>query len=395
MNTKAKIVEIDSDYLVNSLLELLSIPSPTGLTDEIVHFVSGKLTDLKLTHELTRRGAIRCSLSSDATKDIFGRAIVTHLDTLGAMVKELKSNGRLRLLPVGTWSSRFAEGTRGTLFTDKGSLRGTILPLMASGHTYNEKVDTQPVSWSNIEFRIDEWSKSKEELTELGVQVGDFIAIDSQPEIIENGFINARFLDDKAGVACVLTALKAIMEHKLEVPVPTFPLFTISEEVGSGASSILQGSISEMVSVDIAIAGPEQESVENALTIVHMDSSGPFDYHLSKKLKNICHSSGLNYKTDVFEHYRSDSAAAVEAGNDIRTALVGFGTDASHGCERTHLDSLKAVTQLLIQYAISPSTFPRDKNPLGPIKGFPHQIDKDDLPKPDQQLPDPAELLDK
>ncbi|WP_198150867.1 hypothetical protein [Caldimonas taiwanensis] len=64
------------------------------------------------------------------------RAIVAHLDTRGAMVKQLKPNGRLELVPMGDGSSRFAEGARVTPYGDDGLMcRGTILPCKASSHT--------------------------------------------------------------------------------------------------------------------------------------------------------------------------------------------------------------------------------------------------------------------
>jgi putative aminopeptidase FrvX len=45
--------------------------------------------------------------------------VVSHLDTLGATVKQIKDNGRLELVPIGTWSARSAETTRCTIFTDR------------------------------------------------------------------------------------------------------------------------------------------------------------------------------------------------------------------------------------------------------------------------------------
>src|SRR3546814_2447682 len=100
---------------------------------------------------LTRRGAIRAELPGRRKSP--DRAVVAHLDTLGATVKGLKPNGRLALVPIGHWSSRFAEGARVTVFTDKGYYRGTILPLKASGHTYNTEIDTQPTYWDHVEDR--------------------------------------------------------------------------------------------------------------------------------------------------------------------------------------------------------------------------------------------------
>ncbi len=362
---------IDRDYLVGTLLKLLEVPSPSGYTDAIVHFMGEELARLGVAFEVTRRGAVRATIPGRRSSP--DRAVVSHLDTLGAMVRELKENGRLALAPIGTWSSRFAEGARVSLFTDEDTFSGTILPLKASGHVYNEQVDNQPVSWENVELRIDVRAASLSDLRALGVNVGDFVAIDPQPEVTETGFVVSRHLDDKAGVAIMLTAAKAVVETKADLPVDCHLLFTIHEEVGSGASAVLHQDVAEMVAVDNGTHAPGQNATEFNVTVAMKDSSGPFDYHLSHKLLDLAGLYGVSCQRDVFVHYRCDAASAVEAGNDIRTALVCFGVDASHGYERTHVDSLEAVADLLVLYMQSGPVVERDRMELGPIIGFPEQ----------------------
>ncbi len=360
---------VDTVYLQQVLLKLLSIHSPSGYTDPIVREVCHELDELGLEYELTRRGAVRATLPGRAYSP--DRAIVAHVDTLGAMVKALKPNGRLELVPVGTWSARFAEGARVSVYTDKTVYRGAILPLLASGHVYNEAVDTQPGVWSNVELRLDQDSENLADLQELGVQVGDYVGVDSQAEFLPNGYLNSRHLDDKAGVVCMLAAAKYLKDQKIELPVECHLLFTISEEVGSGASAILHGDVAELVSIDNGTVAPGQNSRERGATIAMADSSGPFDYHLTHHLINLCKINGIEHQRDVFKFYRCDSASALEAGNDIRTALITFGLDSSHGYERTHLDALVAVTQTIIAYAQSQLVYKKQKKALTSIKEFP------------------------
>jgi len=371
---------IDMDYVRRTLLEMLAIPSPSGLTDEIVHYTAARLEELEIEFELTRRGAIRASVEGETSSP--DRAVVAHLDTLGAMVTRLKNSGRLAVTPIGSWSARFAEGTRVTVFTDEQCYRGTILPLLASGHAFGDKVDEQPVAWEQLEVRVDEPVASAADVEALGIRVGDHVAIDPQPEMNPNGFINSRHLDNKAGAAALLGALKAIRDHGLQLPMDFHPLFTLTEEVGSGASAILHGDVSELVSIDIAAVAEGQNAREDSVTIAMHDSSGPFDYHLTRKLIRLCQDHDVPFQRDVFRFYRSDTASAVEAGNDIRIALLCFGADSSHGYERTHCDSLKAVAELVSLYAQSGPTFQRDRKEMGGVEDFPHQIeDVGELPR--------------
>lgn len=361
---------LDREYLCQTLVELLAIPSPTGFTDEAVRYTCGKLEELGIPFELTRRGAIRADLKGEHGSP--DRAIVSHLDTIGAMVVKLKPNGRLAVVPIGTWSSRFAEGGRVSVFTDDGPYQGTVLPLLASGHTYSVAVDAQPVAWDQVEIRLDTPVGDEKDLVKAGFNVGDYVAFEPQPVIADNGFINARHLDDKAGVATVLTVAKLLAEKKCKLPLDCHLLFTISEEVGSGASHVLHGDVAEMVTIDTAPSAPGQNSSEFAVTVALQDSSGPFDYHLAHKLLGICTMNGIEHRRDVFRFYSSDSASAIDAGNDIRTALTCFGTDATHGWERTHISSLCALGTLLYHYAQSEPTAVRDRSELGPLDDFTH-----------------------
>lgn len=361
---------VDTQYLRAVLEQLLAVPSPTGYTDEAVRVCSSLLAELGVEYELTRRGAIRAIVRGQSSQP--ARAIIAHIDTLGAQVKAIKPDGRLSVVPIGHWSSRFAEGARCTLFTRDGAHRGTILPLKASGHTFGNEIDKQPVSWEQLELRLDiDLRDSRPE--DHGIGLGDHIAIDPQPEFLENGFINSRHLDDKAGVAAMLAAIKALKDADRTLPVDCFFLISISEEVGSGASAVLHGDIASLVAIDNGTVAPGQNSAEFGVTIAMADSSGPFDYHLTHKLADLCDLHDVPYQRDVFRYYRCDSASAIEAGNDIRTALITFGIDASHGYERTHENALESVARLVAIYAASEVKIERDKETLSPLRGFTHQ----------------------
>jgi peptidase M42 family hydrolase len=370
MDRKVQSPEIDLSYMKDVLIKLLGTPSPSGFTDEIVRITCKELESLGIPYEITRRGAIRADLKGKEKSP--DRAIVAHLDTIGAMVRRLKDNGRLEIVPIGTWSSRFAEGARATLFTDNRPYRGTILPIKAAGHIYNTQIDTLPVDWENVELRIDEICHSRKELELLNINVGDFIAVDPQPEMLASGFINSRHLDDKAGVAVLLAVGKAVVESDILLPVDCHLLFSISEEVGSGASAVLHQDVAQMVTIDAGPSVPGLSTTdEYGVTICMQDSTGPFDYHLTHKLIELCQQNNIPCRRDIFKYYRCDSASAIEAGNDIRTALVCFGVDATHGYERCHEKTLDALARLLICYVRSERLFERDSDDLGSLSGFP------------------------
>jgi peptidase M42 family hydrolase len=364
--------QIDTDWMEQVLFDLLRIPSPTGRTDVIMQYVGERLEEIGLPFELTRRGAMIGRLDAEATE--LARAVVVHTDTIGCMVSALKDNGRLEVVPVGTHSSRFAEGARVTISTDDPErwFTGTILPTMASGHAFGDKIDKQPVSWDHVEVRVDEPAHDAGALARLGIQIGDHVALMAYPTLSSSGYLNSRHLDDKGGVAAALAAFKAIIEAGETLPVGAHLLITISEEVGHGASGAITPNIAELLSVDVAIAAPGQASTETGVTVAMQDLHGPFDYHLTRRLHALALEEGIEVHRDVFRYYRSDVAAALEAGAETRAALVGFGVDATHGNERTHIDSITATARLLAAYLRTPLTFRNwDASPTGPLERFP------------------------
>lgn len=346
-------MEIDREYLIRMLKQLLALPSPAGHTEGTIAHLEAELSALGLSTRRTRRGALMATLSGRQT-GAPDRALAAHVDTLGAMVRELKDNGRLGILPIGSWSSRLAEGCRVTIHsTDPAApepYRGTIMPLKASGHAFSKEVDEQPVNWDQVEVRVDALARSKTELVGLGIQIGDIISVDPQTEILDNGYVVSRFLDDLGGVACLLTAIKALRDQGLQVACDSLFYFSHYEELGSGASLNFPESVAELLAVDIAIVASGQNSDERQLSVVYMDRSGPYDPVLTRRLESLAKQADLPWCRDVFRYYFSDCAAAIQAGNDVRQALIGFGTDASHAFERTHIEALEAVVKLVCAY---------------------------------------------
>jgi peptidase M42 family hydrolase len=377
-------LEIDEEYLREVLMELLRTPSPSGRTDAVMQIIGDRLSELGVPIQVTRRGVLRATINGDT--DDTTRAVVVHADTIGCMVKRLKENGRLEVVPIGTHSARFAEGAHVTVFVDDLTRihTGTVLPLKSSGHNFGEDVDTQGVGWHQVEIRLDEPVESREDVAELGIRVGDFVALDAAPQITPNGYVKSRHLDDKAGVAACLAAVKALVDHSVPLPVTAYLLVTIGEEVGMGATHGLDDRVAELVAVDNAVVSLGQESREDTINVGMLDSTGPFDYHLTRRLIGLCEENDLPYRRDVYRYYRSDAAPAIESGMECRTALIGFGVESSHGHERTHIDGVRRIAELLTVYMSSPLTFREwDEEPTGKLEDFPSHSVQPAEPEPE------------
>lgn len=333
--------------LSNLLGELVNIPSPTGYHGEISEYIVNFLNKEGIDHYLTNKGAIIAKLKGEKEDAMLFSA---HVDTLGAMVKEVKGNGRLKLVLMGgsTWATLDAENCTVRTSDDK-RFSGTIQTTKPSVHIDGQDAHKIEHNQDNTELILDERVSSKEEVEKLGIGVGDFVFIDPRFTVTEKGFIKSRYLDDKASVAILLDAMVKLKEEKLKNTIYFF--ISTYEEIGHGAASAIPGGVKEFIAVDMGAPGNGQASSEFKVNICAKDSSGPYDLGIKDRLVSLCKENNIPYAVDIYNFYGSDASAALRAGFDIRVGLIGAGVFASHGYERTHIESMEATEDLVIAYA--------------------------------------------
>lgn len=341
--------QIDVSYMARKVVELCQISSPTGYTDEAMTYVEREFAALGVATRRTRKGALIATIPGQDQGN--HRVLAAHVDTLGAMVKEIKSSGRLKLTRVGGYSMNTIEGEYVKVHTVDGRVyTGTVLVNKASTHVHGPEHEKQERNEANMEVRLDERVHSRADVENLGIQVGDFVSLDARALLTETGFVKSRHLDDKACVGVLLGLAREIMEDKIELAATTHFFISNYEEVGHGAAGAFPAETTEVIALDMAAVGDGQSSDEYSVTICVKDSSGPYDYELSRRLQYLASDQGIPYKVDIYPYYGSDASAALRAGGQFRAALVGPGIDASHSYERCHVDSLEATAWLMLEY---------------------------------------------
>lgn len=342
---------INTPYLLEFLGGLLNTPSPTGFTEQAIAFSEEAFKafpELKLRR--TRKGALLVFWPGEKHDAV--RALTAHVDTLGAMVKEIKSNGRLQLTKIGGFAWNTVEGEGCTVFTRRGGkVRGSFLLNKASTHVYGSEVTKEERIDENMEVRLDARTRSSGETQDLGIEIGDFVAFDPRLEIRE-GFVRSRHLDDKACVAIILATVKAISQAGLKPKQDTYLLISNYEEVGHGAAAGLPKEVHELLAVDMAAVGDGQNSSEFFASLCVKDSGGPYHHALSNRLRDLADTHKIPYMVDIYPYYGSDGEVYWRAGGDVAVALIGPGVDASHNYERTHTEALVATTQWLLAYLL-------------------------------------------
>ena len=342
---------MDEKRTIQLLKKLVETPSPSGFTGQVMKLISEELSDIGVNYKKTNKGAIIATIVGK--DDDRHRLLTAHTDTLGAMVKEIKSDGRLKLTMIGGFNWNAVEGEYCRIHTTDGKeYGGTILMHQTTVHVYKNAGSAER-SVENIEVRIDEKVLNAAETRALGIEVGDFISFDPRFEETASGFIKSRHLDDKASTALLLELVRSIVENAIELPNTTHFYISNNEEIGYGGNSNIPNETVEYIAVDMGAIGDGQTSDEYTVSVCAKDSSGPYHYELTRHLTSLCKKDEIPFKLDIYPYYGSDASAAIKAGFDVKHALFGPGIESSHAQERTHIDSLKATAQLLHAYVTS------------------------------------------
>lgn len=334
-----------NDY-IDIAKTIFSYDSPSGYTKDVIDKIKMMLESYGYNPIITNKGTLKVSvLGKNHDKKI---GVASHVDTLGLMVRSIKSNGYLALTKIGGPISATLDGEYVSILNREGKLyKGTILSTSASSHVY-EDAEKCIRDIDHLEVRIDEKVTNKEDVLNLGIQNGDYVFINPRFEITSSGFMKSRFIDDKGSVALILTLLKNIKDVSFKYDTTFY--FTVYEEVGHGGASI--DPLDELLVVDMGCVGKDLSGNEYAVSICAKDSHGPYDYELTTRLINLAKNNNINYVVDIFPYYSSDIRAALSSGYDFKGALIGPGVNASHGCERTHLEAIENTYRLLLSYVL-------------------------------------------
>ena len=338
------------DYVLEQTKKVLSIDSPTGYTKDAADYVMSAYEALGYHPVKTVKGGVLVEIGGEDEKDAI--LLEAHMDTLGAMVREIKGNGRLKLSPLGGMNPNNAEAENCRIITRfDGKYEGTFQLENASIHVNGEYNDTKR-SYDNMEVVLDENVTSEEETRKLGIMEGDIVAFDPRTTITEKGYIKSRFLDDKLSVGILLGFAKFLKEEKIITKRKIYHHITVYEEVGHGACGTVPEGVTEILSVDMGCIGDTLQCNEHQVSICAKDSVGPYNYEVVTNLIKAAKEHNIDFAVDVYPHYGSDADAALEAGYDCRHGLIGAGVYASHGYERSHVDGARNTLELLKAYLV-------------------------------------------
>ena len=337
-----------AEYAANMAVELIAIDSPSGYTDAAAKWICDTFISLGCDARITNKGGVLIDFGGSQADDAL--LLEAHADTLGAMVAEIKGNGRLRVAPLGGMRAENAETENVRVHTRAGEvIEGTLQLCNASVHV-NGNYGSTGRTFDSTEIVLDENVSSAADTRALGIEVGDIVCFDPRTKITKSGYIKSRFLDDKLSVGILLGLAKFIKDHKITPARRVYGLVTCYEEVVHGGSASVPVGVTEAISVDMGCVGNGLQCTERQVSICAKDSGGPYSYMVVGKLIDAAKREAADYAVDIYPHYGSDVEATLRAGYDIRHGLIGAGVYASHGYERSHVDGVWNTLKVLKGY---------------------------------------------
>ena len=337
----------DESYTLETFRALLDVDSTTGQYLAVQEKAAELIRALGFEPSFMHKGGVLADLGGDGNPLV----ITAHLDDIGLMVRKINPDGTLNVCPVGGIYPFYCVTENVRVYTGDGKvLTGTVCRTPNSIHVTEDELRKELGDFrTNVCIVLDEPVKTAEGTRALGVETGDYIAL--EPRFTRaGGYIKSRFIDDKACAAVLLNLMKAVREQGLKLNRKVIACFACYEEIGHGTAWLPEG-VKDILALDIAPLGPDQNSDERKVSIFAKDSRFPYHSGMTAELRATAKKAGVDYVMDVFTpHYGSDGDGSVLAGHDVRHAAIGPGTANSHGYERTHIDGLKNTFGLALAY---------------------------------------------
>ncbi len=285
--------------------------------------------------------------------------IAAHLDEIGFMVRQIDSDGYLRIQPVGGFDARNLVSQRVLVHSSKGGvLRGV---MMLEAKPVHLLAGQEPPAPKLDDIFVDVGLKA-EQAREV-IELGDMMTLDRTVERVGDNIIG-KAMDDRVGVLVMIEALRALRSHQVDV----MAVATVQEEVGlRGATTAAFGLEPDIgIAIDVTVAGdiPGMKDTNQVsrlgagAAIKIMDSSLLCDPRLVANFRDIARRENIPFQMEILPRGGTDAGGIQRSRAGVPSITLSIPTRYLHTVnEMVCASDVEACATLLARYLEEAHTF--------------------------------------
>lgn len=291
--------------------------------------------------------------SQNGTKSIL---LAGHLDEIGFIITQIDKDGFIKFQPVGGWWNQVMLSQKVTITTDDGQeIRGII--GSKPPHVLGPEERKRPVEIKDM--FIDIGARSKEDVEQHGVEVGNMVTPYSEFDTLANKkYLTAKAFDNRYGCAVAIDVMKKLQKDKLGINV--YSGATVQEEVGLRGAKVAANKIKPdlAIAVDVCIPydtpGMSGQTSETALgngpVVIMMDASSVAHDGLRQHIKEVAKKHYISVQWDTTPGGGTDAGSIHVANEGIPTVTIGVALRYMHSnVSVLHTDDYENSVRLITE----------------------------------------------
>lgn len=280
--------------------------------------------------------------------------IAGHMDEVGFMVREIDENGYIRMLPVGGWWGHVLPSQTLYVTTQDGKRYHGVVGSSAP-HGLPKEVKEKVIK--PIDMFLDLGVDDRQEVLDLGIQIGDMITPDTKFEVMNNpNYLMGKAWDDRLCAAAAIEVIERIKDDNIDADV--YAVGTVQEEVGlrgaRTAANMIKPDVAIALDVTTAMDTPADQGkikLGQGVVLSVMDAGIIGHKALLREMEQICKDLNLDISYDMMTVGGTDADNIHKAHDGVITMTLSIPTRYMHSHRlmvhrKDYVQTVEAIAEL-------------------------------------------------